>query len=964
MGLSPLGALLVVFWLWSTVAIAANAVIGIDFGTEYITAALVKPGIPLDIVLTKDSRRKELSAVAFKPIQGAATGSYPERLYGSDAVALSARFPHDVYPNLRAILGLKVDDPQVKEFSDRYPGLLLGAESTRNTAQFNSGAFSADAEPWMVEEILAMELQSIQKNAESMAGKGSIIKDVVITIPPYFDAEEKRAILLAADLAGLRVLNLITDGLAVGLNYATSRTFPSTSDGGKPEVNLLFDMGAGSTKATVLRFQGKTVKNAYGSGNRTIQQIEVLGSGWDRTLGGDALNSLIVDDMIAKFVESKPAKAQNVDASSVKAHPRANALLWRSAEKLRQVLSANVESSASFEGVYNDIDFRYRLTRADFEKFAASHAKRVRPVVDAALQRAGLSIADIDSVILTGGGTRTPFVQKELKSLVGVDRIKTNVNADEAAVFGAAFKGASLSPSFRVKEIRTFEAAQYDIGMKWTNVNLKAQKQRLYNAQSFLGSEKILSFQNLEDFDVHFYQLVGTDTERAFADSKTSNLTATVAELKEKYGCKKSDILVKIGVRLSLLDGELEVTSANAQCETLQEEKKGALEGVKGMFGFGKKDGAQDPLADSDIVAEASTETSSTESNKTGKVTASSNTSDSTENDAKTPQRRLVTIPVAFSLKKAGYPPLPKDVFAKKKDRLKAFDNSDKKRQQREEALNQLEAFTYRVRDKLDDESFITASTVVERTKLLELAEAASEWLYGDGHSAPREELRSRLKELEALLEPIERRRSEASLRPVQVAMIQEVLGSAKELVQSIKNDISAHNARLADAAKAAPKSSDGAEVPAGDEADDLEVTFEDVTAPTEQDAPKGDLLPYPITEEEINKSAELFDNITKWLEEKLSAQSKLLDTEEPIVTSKEIAERANEVLVLGNELTAKKLKAEQELKKKEAKRSAKASPKKKAGKAKASEEAQDNKADGENAKPRQETDERWKDEL
>lgn len=81
-------------FLLATNAMAASAVLGVDLGTEYIKAALVKPGMPLDIVLTKDSRRKETSAVAFKPAPGGAqAGQLPERAYGADAIALSARFP-------------------------------------------------------------------------------------------------------------------------------------------------------------------------------------------------------------------------------------------------------------------------------------------------------------------------------------------------------------------------------------------------------------------------------------------------------------------------------------------------------------------------------------------------------------------------------------------------------------------------------------------------------------------------------------------------------------------------------------------------------------------------------------------------------------------------------------------------------------------------------------------------------
>ena len=939
MGFSPITALLAVFWLFSSFALAANAVIGIDFGTEYITAALVKPGIPLDIVLTKDSRRKELSAVAFKPIKGAPVSDFPERLYGSDAVALSARFPGDVYPNLRAILGLSVDDVRVKEFHERYPGLMVGADKTRNTVQFNSGAFGADADPWMVEEILAMELQSIQKNAELMAGKGSIIKDVVITIPPYFDAEEKRAMLLAADLAGLRVLSLITDGLSVGLNYATTRTFPSVTEGGKPEVNLLFDMGAGSTKATVLRFQGKTVKNAYGSGNKTVQEIEVLGSGWDRTLGGDALNKLIVDDMVEKFAESKAAKKENVDPALVKAHGRAMAMLWKSAEKLRQVLSANVESQANFEGVYNDIDFRYKLTRADFEKFAAEHAARVQPVVEAALRKAGLEITDIDSVILTGGGTRTPFIQKELKKIVGEDRIKTNVNADEAAVFGAAFKGAGLSPSFRVKEIRTHEAAQHAVGMKWTNVNLKDQKQRLFSPQSHLGVEKIVSFQNLEDFDVHFYQQVDEqnngkyDIERPLAKLNTKNLTAAVSELKEKHKCKSSDIITKFGVRLSLLDGEVEVTTATVQCESEHEEKKGALDGVKGMFGFGKKDGEQEILADSEIVSDAPTESSTESTTTTGSSASSDASASSVSAEPEVPKKRTVVIPVGYTVEKQGYPPLPKSVLAAKKDRLRAFDNSDKKRQQREEALNQLEAFTYRIRDKLDDESFISASAQTERTKLSELASAASEWLYGEGADATREVLRLKLKELTDLITPIERRREEAIQRPIQVQLFRDALKSTSDVIEKCKKEIIAADAYLIEkfAAEKAAKSGDDTE-PAVD-AENLDMPDEEAAELIKKANEAREKELYPVSEEEVNAAVEVYENAVKWLEEKLAAQAKLLDTEEPAVTSKELAEKANEITKMSVELIMKSMKKEQakeQAKKEQAKKSRKSAKAKK----------------------------------
>lgn len=447
---------------------AASAVLGIDLGTEYIKAVLVKPGIPLEIVLTKDSKRKEVSAVAFKPLQDVQSGSFPERVYGSDAIALAARFPGDVYPNLKPLLGVQAEGSAVvKEYKDRHPALQLTSQRSRGTVAFRSGALGKDHEPLTVEELLAMELQNVRSNAETMAGKGSSIRDVVITVPPFYTAEELRAVELAAGLAGLNTLGLITDGLAIGINYATSRTFPAAGSEAKPEHHLVFDMGAGYASATVLQFQGNMVKE--GRNNRTIQEVNVLGGGWDQSLGGDALNGIIMDHMVEEFVKTPKAQKLGFTSESVKAHGRTAAKLLKEAERVRQVLSANSETFSSFEDLYGDVDFRYKLTRSQFEEMTSSFAQRVDIPLKAALNAANLKVDDLDSIILHGGATRTPFVQTRLEGFIGDSgKIRSNVNSDEAAVFGAAFRAAGLSPSFRVKEIRSKEGTPYPVGVKWS----------------------------------------------------------------------------------------------------------------------------------------------------------------------------------------------------------------------------------------------------------------------------------------------------------------------------------------------------------------------------------------------------------------------------------------------------------------------------------------------------------------
>ncbi|KAH6680237.1 Hsp70 protein-domain-containing protein [Halenospora varia] len=899
---SPILSLLCLVFLFSSSALAASAVIGVDLGTEYIKAALVKPGIPLEIVLTKDSRRKEASAVVFKPSKAPKKGEFPERLYGSDALALAARFPGEVYPNLKTLLGLGADNSVVKEYAFRHPALKLEAETTRGTAAFRSGAFAEDEEAWMVEEILAMELQSIQKNAEALAGKGSIVKDLVITVPPFYTAEEKRAVELAAELAGLRVLELISDGLAVGLNYATSRTFKSVNDGGKAEHHMVFDMGAGSTKATILKFQGRTVKDV-GKFNKTVQEVRVLGSGWDRTLGGDALNAVIMDDMITQFIASPAAKSISPTVEAVKAHGRASAKLLKEAERLRQVLSANANTQASFEGLYEDVDFKYKITRAEFEKLAESYAARIAPAMQKALDMANLEVKDLDSIILHGGAIRTPFVQRELEKFVGkADKIKTNVNSDESAVFGAVFRGAGLSPSFRVKEIRASEAAVYPAGIKWTNIYEKPQHQRLWQADSLHGAEKQYSFKNQKDFSISFYQHVPSSenvspgsAEKELITLTTQNLTDSVARLKDKFGCTDADINLKLSTRLATSNGQVEIIKLILDCEIEEaDEKDTILGGVKNMFGFGKKD--QAPISDEDAEP-VETISSSTESSSSSSSSASASPSAKDSKDAKPKiTKRFEVIPIKYTIEVKGLPQLPKAELTRMKDRISSFADSDRSRALREEALNQLEGFTYKVRDLLDNEGFVEASTAAERETLEAKSKAASEWIYSGGADASREELKSKLKEMKDIVGPIELRKEEALTRPEKLKALQEALNSTKAMIagieEQIANDTKAResfSASKESAAKETPK-------PTTISSDDFADLEDEATTTESEPVPEETMAPPVYNKVDLIRPQSLYDSISEWLNKNLPLQEKLTITEDPVILTKDLIAKAKEL--------------------------------------------------------------------
>ncbi|KAF3041087.1 lumenal Hsp70 protein [Didymella heteroderae] len=913
--LSPAAMLLGLLFLFSSTASAASAVLGVDLGTEYIKAALVKPGVPLEIVLTKDSRRKETSAIAFKPLKSGALpeGSFPERFYGADAIALQARFPGDVYPNLKHLLGASSGSDAVKIYNGRYPAIEIADTEGRKTVSFKSSVFSKEEEKsFSVEEVLGMVLKNVRENAKALAGTGYDVQDVVFTVPPFYTVEERRALEVSAKLAGLKVLSVVSDGVAVGINYATGRTFPVVNDKkepGKPEVNLVFDMGAGSASATVLQFQGRSVKDV-GKRNKTIQEVNVLGASWDRTLGGDALNSLIVDDIVNTFLELPATKSASITAEKVYGHGRTAAKMFKEAERIRQVLSANQATQASFESFFEDIDFKYKLDRTKFEQLAADISARVDAPIKKALEAAGLTIADIDSVIVHGGATRTPFVQARLEAVAGKDKIRANVNSDEAAVFGAAFKAAGLSPSFRVKEIRDSDTQGYSHSIEYMH-NMKTKNQNIFTPSTKLGATKDLPFNMMGEFEFTVHQHVpsasGKETKEPTLLFKSLNLTETVTKLIDNEGCERDSFNNYVQVRLSPVTGTPEVTSAWVTCEAT-EAKAGIVDGVKNLFGMGgRKD--QEALKEGESSSESASASSSVSSSKSSKGSKSSSAAAAEASDDGKPKKKTVRSNITWDAKKLGYEKFPRKEFRKMQDRLAAFDASDKARRVREEVLNSLEAYTYRARDYFDDEDFTAVTTKDVLTQLEEKLNAASEWVYSEGPNADEKSLRAKLKELEDIVNPVLRRRRESWKRPGAITELEETIAGMKEVDDLVKNQIAERAVYVTKSAEAASSSSASPSAsPSVDPLDELEEEGID-SAPSASATPELEEVPEIYTEADRTKISSVTEKVKKWLDETRTKQDKLAAHEEPVLTVEQLKTYKKELDDVVMEMMMKKMK-------------------------------------------------------
>jgi hypoxia up-regulated 1 len=219
--------------------------------------------------------------------------------------------------------------------------------------------------------------------------------------------------------------------------------------------------------------------------------------------------------------------------------------------------------------------------------------------------------------------------------------------------------------------------------------------------------------------------------------------------------------------------------------------------------------------------------------------------------------------------------------------RLAAFDSSDKARRVREEVLNSLEAFTYRGRDYLEDESFIGASIAAVRTTLEEKLSAASDWIYSEGAEAGEKELKAKLKELEDIVNPVLKRKTEAIKRPDAIKELKDTIAHLKEVVQLVDGQIKtqSHDSSKSSEAVAARASA----TPSPSSTDELDELEGDVASSAEPAEPEITEVPTIYTDDDLKKVQEMVEASQKWLDENEAKQEKLTVTDDPAFTVKDL---------------------------------------------------------------------------
>ncbi|XP_054986559.1 hypoxia up-regulated protein 1 isoform X3 [Sorex araneus] len=825
--------------VWSLVAVLlANllalsdtlAVMSVDLGSESMKVAIVKPGVPMEIVLNKESRRKTPVTVTLKD---------NERLFGDSAASMAVKNPKATLRYFQHLLGKQEKNPHVALYRARFPEHELGLDPQRQTVRFN---ISPQLQ-FSPEEVLGMVLNYSRSLAEDFAEQP--IKDAVITVPAFFNQAERRAVLQAARMAGLKVLQLINDNTATALSYGVFRR----KDINSTAQNVMFyDMGSGSTVCTIVTYQTVKMKEAG-----MQPQLQIRGVGFDRTLGGLEMELRLREHLADLFNEQR--KGQK--AKDVRENPRAMAKLLREANRVKTVLSANADHMAQIEGLMDDVDFKAKVTRAELEELCADLFERVPGPVQQALQSAEMNLDEIEQVILVGGATRVPKVQEVLLKAVGKEELGKNINADEAAAMGAVYQAAALSKAFKVKPFVVRDAVIYPIQVEFTREveedlgvrSLKHNRRVLFSRMGPYPQRKVITFNRYShDFQFHVNYgdlgFLGPEELRVFGSQNltTVNLKGVGESFKkhpnyESKGIKahfnldesgvlsldrvesvfetlvedspeEESTLTKLGNTISSLFGG--GTAADAKdngTDTVQEEDDSPAEGSKDEPGEQAevREEAEAPAGDPsppptpEPKGDAAPDGEEAAPKESGEKPDAQKPSEKGEPGAeavppapeekkpKPARKQKMVEEIGVELLVLDLPDLPEDALARSSQRLQDLTLRDLEKQEREKAANSLEAFIFETQDKLYQPEYQEVSTEQQREEISGKLSAASTWLEDEGFEASTTMLKEKLAELRKLCQGLFFRVEERRKWPERLSALDNLLNHSSMFLKGAR---------------------------------------------------------------------------------------------------------------------------------------------------------------------------------
>ncbi len=373
-------------------------IIGIDLGTTNSCVAVIEGGDP-KVIPNAEGGRTTPSVVAFT--------KKGERLVGIPAKRQAVTNPERTVYSIKRFMGRKFSEVRTEDSEVAYK--VIKADNGNARVAIDDKVYSPP-------EISAMIIQKLKTDAENYLGEK--VTDAVITVPAYFNDDQRKATADAGKIAGLNVRRIINEPTAASLSYGLD----------KKETNstiAVFDLGGGTFDISILEI---------GDG-----VFEVKSTNGDTHLGGDDFDQKVIDWLVTKFKQD-----QGIDLSK---DPMALQRLKEAAEKAKIELSSTTTTDINLPFVTADANgpkhLNYTLSRSEFEKLVDSLIDRTKHPVQNAMKDAGITKEKIDDVILVGGMTRMPKVQEVVKGMFGKEPNK-GINPDEVVAMGAAIQGGVL----------------------------------------------------------------------------------------------------------------------------------------------------------------------------------------------------------------------------------------------------------------------------------------------------------------------------------------------------------------------------------------------------------------------------------------------------------------------------------------------------------------------------------------
>ncbi len=398
--------------------------IGIDLGTTNSCVAIMEGGKP-KVIENSEGDRTTPSIVAFT--------KDGEVLVGQSAKRQAVTNPANTIAAVKRLIGRKFTDDVVKKDMGMVSYKIVKADNGDAWVEVQGKKMAA-------QEISARVLMKMKKTAEDYLGE--TVTEAVITVPAYFNDSQRQATKDAGRIAGLNVKRIINEPTAAALAYGLDK------DGGDRKI-AVYDLGGGTFDVSVIEI-------AEVDGER---QFEVLSTNGDTFLGGEDFDLRVVNYLADEF-----KKESGID---VRKDPLAMQRLKETAEKAKIELSSSQQTEINLPYITADAagpkHLNMKLTRAKLESLVEDLVQKTMEPCRIALKDAGMSMKDVGEVILVGGQTRMPMVQKAVKDLFGKEPRK-DVNPDEAVAVGAAIQGGVLSGD--VKDVLLLDVTPLSLGIE------------------------------------------------------------------------------------------------------------------------------------------------------------------------------------------------------------------------------------------------------------------------------------------------------------------------------------------------------------------------------------------------------------------------------------------------------------------------------------------------------------------